>query len=374
MRIGIDARGLSRQRTGLENFAVGLIRELPQLRPDYSFFLYSNRQMNTKLPDAQLRSVVEDAWRFVPSSFWMRARGRALARRDALNVFWSPYPIISSGIPKNVLKIITVHDIVWLKYPETTSNFNWLIQKLWTSKSIAEADRIIVSSQSTQKDLTDILGVAPEKLRLIPCGVSEHFAPTSQEDSARFISSKYQVPSRYIAALGSIEPRKNLTTLVEAIRLMKVRNALECPLLIAGGKGWKNSALFEQIRSAGLSESDVRFLGYMPEEDLPRFYSGARLFVFPSLYEGFGIPPLEAMSCGTPVLASNAQCMPEILGDAAVLIPPTSAEGFATSISRLLSDQTRLEALRQSGILHAKKYRWKESAMRLADLFDEARN
>jgi glycosyltransferase involved in cell wall biosynthesis len=268
---------------------------------------------------------------------------------------------------------VTIHDLVWLKYPETTSYFNLFVQKMWTSKSIEEADCIIANSRSTKEDLIETLGVPPEKIRIIYPSISARYRVGEKDEAARYISEKYRVPASYVAALGSVEPRKNFGILVEAMRLLKARKQLLCPLVIAGASGWKNSALHEQIRSAGLTEDEIRFLGYVPDSDLQRFYGGASLFLFPSLYEGFGLPPLEAMACGTAVIASNARCMPEVLGDAAVLLPPNDAAAFADAISNLLNDEAQREKLQAKGVARAQRFNWKDSARQLADVFHEAR-
>jgi glycosyltransferase involved in cell wall biosynthesis len=142
--------------------------------------------------------------------------------------------------------------------------------------------------------------------------------------------------------------------------------------LVAGASGWKNSNLFREIRAAGLTENEIRFLGYLPDEDLPFFYAGAQLFLFPSLYEGFGFPPLEAMACGTPVISSDAKCMPEALGDAAILRSPADAHGFAAAVVKILSDENLRRTLQANGIRRAQEFRWEMSVKQLLRSFEES--
>jgi len=168
-----------------------------------------------------------------------------------------------------------------------------------------------------------------------------------------------------------VEPRKNLKLLVEVVRILKNKGQLKCPLLVAGAKGWKSSPLFRQIQAAELTEGEIRFLGYLPDEDLPFFYSGAEVFLFPTLYEGFGLPPVEAMACGTPVIASNARCMPEVLGNAAILEPPDSAQRFADAILKLRANVSFRHAMQAAGILKAEEYCWHASAKQLLGLIDK---
>jgi alpha-1,3-rhamnosyl/mannosyltransferase len=177
-----------------------------------------------------------------------------------------------------------------------------------------------------------------------------------------------------MATVCSIEPRKNLKLLVEVLRILKSRNKLPFPLLVAGGSGWKNSDLFRRVESAGLTSSEVAFLGYLPDIDLPRFYAGAQLFLFSTLYEGFGLPPLEAMASGTPVVASDAPCMPEVLGDAAILRSPGSAEIFADAVLMVLEDEGLRQRLRSAGFVQSQNYRWERSAMALNNVFEEYRS
>src|SRR5579863_77804 len=130
----------------------------------------------------------------------------------------------------------------------------------------------------------------------------------------------------------TVEPRKNLKVLIKTLKILKNKGQLACPLLVVGAKGWKNSHLFQEVKDSGLTSNEIRFVGYLPDEDMPFFYSGAQVFLFPSMYEGFGLPPVEAMACGVPVIASDAQCMPEVLGDAAILESSANADGFAAAI------------------------------------------
>jgi glycosyltransferase involved in cell wall biosynthesis len=272
-------------------------------------------------------------------------------------------------MPRGVLKIVTVYDLVWLLFPETMSLYNLYLHRAIAEKAIQRADLVIVISRSTGEDLVRLLGVPSGKVKLVYPGISESYMPQESLPAAEYISAKYRVPPCYMAAVGTIEPRKNLKLLVEVLRILKANAQLKCPLLVAGAKGWKNSHLFRGIQAAGLTEKEIRFLGYLPDEDLPFFYGGAQLFLFPSMYEGFGLPPLEAMACGTPVIASNARPMPEILGDAAILEPPASAQRFSTAIERVLADANLRYAMRNKGIARAQMFRPETSVRQLLRVF-----
>ena len=373
MRIGIDARTLEKQRTGIGNYIYGLARFLPQVGPEHDYLFYSNREIQLAVSGRRVSEQIDRAFGWCPGSFWLRGRGGSLIRRDQLDVFWATHAILPACIPRGVLKIVTVYDLVWLRFPETTANFARLVQKIWARKAIEKADLIVTISRSTAEDLVQEFGVPETKIRCVYPGVFEAYKRRDPQRAAEYISKKYGVSPDYMGAVGTVEPRKNLKLLVEVVRILKSTGQLKCPLLVAGANGWKNSPLLRQIQAAGLTENEIRFLGYLPDEDLPFFYSGADVFLFPTLYEGFGLPPVEAMACGTPVIASNARCMPEVLGDAAILEPPDSAQRFVDAILKLRANVNLRHSLQAAGVLKAEEYCWQASAKQLLGLIDEQR-
>jgi glycosyltransferase involved in cell wall biosynthesis len=371
MRIGIDARPLNKQRTGIGNYVQGLVELLPRVAPQHEYLLYSNRRLDSLFPEGAFHQQIDRAFGWCPGSFWLLGRGARLVRQDALDVYWSTQAILPPGMPSGVLKVVTVYDLVWLRHPETTTRYVRLVQTMCARKAVADADYVIVISRSTQDELIQTLGVPREKTKLVYPGVAERYRPQDQATAAEYISRKYGVPLRYMATAGTVEPRKNLRLLVEVLRMLKSTHQLDCPLLVVGASGWKNSPLRREIQAAELTENDIRFLGYVPDEDMPRFYAGAQVFLFPTLYEGFGLPPVEAMACGAPVIASDAPCMPEVLGDAAILEPPTSAERFAIAILRVLTDDQLRGALRAKGIGRVQSFQYETSVRQLLEIFEK---
>ena len=289
-------------------------------------------------------------------------------------MFWSTTTMLPNRLPAGIWKIVTLYDLVWLRCPETMTPYNLLLHKVLASNAIRNCDIVIVISRTIQDELIQTLGVPRSKTRLIYPGISERYKPRDRSSAARYISEKYHVPPRYLATVGIVHPRKNLRLLVETLRILRENGQLKWPLLVVGPIGWKNTELFRQIKSAGLTEDHIRFLGYISDEDMPFFYSGAEIFVFPTLYEGFGLPPIEAMACGTPVVASNAPSMPEVLGDAAILEPLTNPEGFATAIVRLSNDENFRTAMSIAGLKHAQRFQFETSAKQLLNVFEEAPN
>jgi glycosyltransferase involved in cell wall biosynthesis len=366
MRIGIDARRIRPLRTGTGNFVYGLVERLPDVAPEHDYFLYSHKEIGGAVPTA-FHKCVDYGFSWCPGSFWLLARGGHFARIDRLDVFWSTSALLPQWVSKNVLKVITVYDLVWRHFPETVANYNLLVHRMLAGNAISKCDRIITISQSVRDDLTYSLRVPHERVKIVYPGVFEEYKLQDRLAAAGYISRKYGVAPCYMAAVGTVEPRKNLGLLVRALKILQQDARLDCPLVIAGANGWKNTQLFQEIRDSGLTEQEIRFLGYLPSEDLPRFYAGAQVFLFPSLYEGFGMPPLEAMACGTPVIASNAPPMPEVLGDAAILEPPSSADRFAEAISRVLTDENLRCTMRTRGLERAQKFRWEASVRQLLE-------
>ena len=367
MRIGIDARAFYPQRNGIANYVCGLVEQLPALAPEHEYFLYSHKEMSGPEPHRAFRRHVDCKFSWCPGPLWLWSRCGQFARRHKLDVFWSSTPALPLWVPRATLKVVTVYDLVWRRFPETMTKYNFWVQRVMGENGIRSCDRVIAISRATGDELTQILGVPPERIKLVyPC-IFESYKVQDSFRAAEYISSKYGVSPRYMAAVGTIEPRKNLSLLVRVLQMLKKNGRLDCPLLIAGANGWRNSRLYQEVRESGLTEQEIRFLGYIPNEDLPQFYAGAQLFLFPSLYEGFGIPPLEAMACGTPVVASDAQPMPEVLGDAAILEPPSSAERFMEAIVRVLGDRSLHCAMRQRGLDRVRAFRWGATGRQLLE-------
>jgi glycosyltransferase involved in cell wall biosynthesis len=368
MRIGIDILPLRRHRTGIGNYVQGLLDLLPDVAPEHEYYLYSNRPVLLPNPN-RFHQVNDGFFSWCPGSLWLLTRCGDLARRDRLDVYWATGAVLPPSLHASTLKIITIYDLVWRHCPDTTTRYNLFVQKLCAEKAIRSADLILVISQSTQQELIEVLDVSQEKIRVVYPVIPERYRPHDPLHAAEYISAKYDVPKRYMATVGTVEPRKNLKVLVEALAILKSKDQLDCALLVVGAKGWKTSELFRRIQEVGLTTSDIRFLGYMSDVDLPSFYSGAQIFLFPTLYEGFGLPPVEAMACGVPVIASNAPAMPEILGEAAILEPPDSPDRFAAAILQLLTDPELGERMRTRGLHRAKRFSPKNSMQQLLDCF-----
>jgi glycosyltransferase involved in cell wall biosynthesis len=268
--------------------------------------------------------------------------------------------------------VLTVHDLTTLCMPQFHHPGNI---ELWkgTFDLVPQMDGLIAVSESTKRDLVTMLGIEEELIDVVPEAAHEQFRPIEDPEKVRSVLSRYELAGQpYVIHVGTFEPRKNLCRLLEAFQSLKQQEpALGHQLLLVGEKGWMYEPIFETIQRLHL-ESQVRWLDYVSFEDLPALLNGAHLLVFPSLYEGFGLPPLEAMSCGTPVIASNSTSLPEVVGDAGILVDPEQVGDLAAAIRCVLTDHTLRATLRARGLAQAKKFSWERAARLTLTAYEKA--
>jgi len=262
--------------------------------------------------------------------------------------------------------IATVPDLVFELHPELTKWTGRLWWKLFARESLRKASQIITHSHSTKSELCRYFGVPEEKIQVLNHYAKESFRPTLD----RTIPRRYGLPDKYILYLGTLEPRKNVTTLIRAFALAKQRGALPHALVIAGQRGWLYQDIFRTVEQLEL-KAHVIFLGYVPDDDLPALYSGADLFAYLSWYEGFGLPVLEAMACGTPVLTSNVSALPEVVGDAGILVAPNNPEQAASEMLRVLTDTELRHELSARGLARAALFSQERFARGILQVYEE---
>jgi glycosyltransferase involved in cell wall biosynthesis len=227
--------------------------------------------------------------------------------------------------------------------------------------SARRADRVIAISEATRRDVIKFLRVAPERVTRVYCGVDARFHPFDDGDVLRRFREDRHLPDHFVLYLGTIEPRKNLVRLIDAYADLRRRGTTDWPLVLAGGRGWRDELVLQHADRLGLGEA-VRFAGFVPEDEIPLWYNAADFFVYPSEYEGFGLPPLEALACGTPVVASNRASLPEVLDDAAILVDPADTHAIADGMERLLADSALRSRLSAAGPLQASGFSWRAMA------------
>lgn len=268
---------------------------------------------------------------------------------------------------RRMRSVFTLYDLSFLTYPETHLPLNRWFLRLMMPRFLRFADAIICISQHTRADAVRFYGVDDSKTSVIPLGVDTRFCLAQDLVTLGAVRARYNLPGHFILFASTIEPRKNLVTLLEAYKVLRAEGRNE-KLVVVGRKGWRYEATFMRLRELGL-ENQVVFLGSVPDEDLPAIYSAADVFVYPSLYEGFGLPPLEAMASGCPVICSNTSSLPEVCGDAALLIPPTDVSALASALQRVLDEPVLREDLRARGLRQSAKFSWEVTAKKTLDVY-----
>jgi glycosyltransferase involved in cell wall biosynthesis len=265
--------------------------------------------------------------------------------------------------------VVTVYDLSFLRFPEVFNRANRLYLGTFTPPSLRRADRVITISESARQDVIELCGVPPERVTPILLAADERFHPAPPDDVLAF-RARHNLPERFVLYLGTLEPRKNVETLVRAYGALRSQGSDDHLLVLAGPRGWQYEPIFELVETLGLSES-VRFPGFVPADEQVLWYSSATVFAFPSRYEGFGLPLLEAMACGTPVVSSSASSLPEVVGDAGLLVDPSDVEGLSAALRQLLEDEPRRKALAAAGRARASELSWRRMASETVQVYRE---
>lgn len=375
MHIGIDAsRSAITRRTGTERYSFELIGALARIDRHNRYTLYCNG-----LPSTLPIIGANFALRNIPfARLWTHARLSLELRRHPPDRLFVPAHVLPLLHP--VHTVVTIHDLGYLAFPEMHPFARRLELHLTTRWCTRAAWRLIAISQATRNDLIAHYGAAPEKIRVVYHGLGPAFRPVTNPDLIAATRSRYGLGPAYFLYVGTIQPRKNLTRLIDAfaqaraagMRVEQPGNPSLLPqLVIAGKQGWMTTAIEQRAAAAGVAEH-VRFTGYVDDADLPALLSDALALVFPSLYEGFGMPVLEAMACGTPVLTSCTSALPEVAGDAALLVDPHDTATLATGLTRLATDAALREELSGRGVVRARQFTWERCARETLEILMNA--
>lgn len=265
------------------------------------------------------------------------------------------------------LAVTTVHDLVSFVYPETHTPLTNFMYRVWLPRAIRRATAVITVSYHSKGDITRFLGVDGDKVAVVPCGVGPDFTPQAQDGEAARLAERYGVRPPYVLYLGGVGARKNVPGLLEAYAQLRGSHP-EYTLVVAGARIWKSEVVYEAVERLGLVPYVV-FTGYAADEDLPALHRQAELLAFPSLYEGFGRPPLEAMACGTPVVTANTSSLPEVTGDAALLVDPHDTGALAAAMERVLADADLRQAMVEKGLARAARFTWARAGREVVALY-----
>jgi glycosyltransferase involved in cell wall biosynthesis len=361
--VRVDVTASVQRRAGVGRYAEELIRALVSLNGDDDVRLfYTDQQGRSPSPPLDALSCKtlrwsNRRWRLsaVLSLYSHIAMDSVVGEADLFHATDHLLPRLSG-----MGSVFTLHDLSFLTCPETHLAENRWFLRLMMPAFLRRADAVICISERTRKDALRYYGLDEAKIHVIGEGVDARFKPVMDEERLNDVRARYGLPERFILFVGTLEPRKNLVTLLEALRALRGEGRDE-KLVVVGRKGWLHEGIFARIRDLGL-EGDVVFPGYLADEDLPALYGAATVFAFPSLYEGFDLPPLEAMACGTPVVCSSAASLPEVCGDAALLVAPTDVTALTAALRRALDDSALREDLRARGLRQASRFDWREAA------------
>lgn len=351
------------RRTGTEHYSASLLRALsvlPEAR-EYPIALYVNLKSEKEVRE-RLEFDLPPSWQVRAIAFprlWTHARlSWEMMNRPPGGLF-VPSHVVPLWHPHRT--VVTVHDLGYIYYPQAHTRLSRLYLHLSTRFSARAARRVIAISQATKRDLVKHYKVPARKIRVIYHGRDPIFVPVTDERKVKETAAKYGVEQPYCIHVGTLQPRKNLGLLVDAWERLRARMERPPQLLLAGRRGWLYDSLIDEVKAKGLGNL-VKFADYVERDDLPALYSSAMALTFPSLYEGFGLPPLEAMSCGTPVIASTASSIPEVVGDAAIMLDPHDASAWADMVHLLSGDKTLREALSRKGLARAAHFTWERCA------------
>lgn len=360
----------SYRSAGVSQFIHGLMTYLPTADPTLRYAAFVN--------DERLRYP---GWRLVPNHWaaanplrrivWEQlAQPRQTRRLPAdllhLPVNVGPLWLRSVGCPV----VVTVHDLSFALYPQYFTRARRSYQQWLTPRTARQATAITADSQATKEDLVKLYGVDADRVRVVYPGVDARFRPVTDVREIDNLRQRRRLPAQFILFVGTIEPRKNLVMLLEAYAALVKHTDLPHALVIAGGKGWGYDAVFATAERLDLGER-VIFPGYVPAGELPLWYNAADVVAYPSLYEGFGLPPLEAMACGTPVIVSSVSSLPEVVGDAGLLVDPGDPSAWAAALATMLTDPTARAKARQRGFVRAGLFTWERTARDMAQVYHE---
>ena len=369
LRIGLDGTPLLGQRSGVGNYTGRLLAALMRENPEWEFLLYSNRPLG-KLEAALGRAT--PVYNRISSRrlLWMHCLLPAAIRRsqpqlchfpNSMAPFWQKRPFV-----------LTIHDASLFLHSQYHPPARLLSIRFALPWLARRAAAIITVSRSARDDLLRTLNIPAEKVHVIYEAAASRFQPVTDAACLKALRRKYDLPPDFLLYVGTLEPRKNLHRLVRSLKEIR-RNGFRHPLVLVGADGWKMEELHAEIERLELKDA-IRFTGYVPTKDLPGLFSLATLFVFPSLYEGFGLPPLEAMACGTPVLTSNCTSLAEICGGGAYLVDPRDEQALAAGMMELLTDEEMRRDLGERGRLHARQFSWTNAARKTAAVYKQVLN
>jgi alpha-1,3-rhamnosyl/mannosyltransferase len=380
MRIAIDGHPLIPPRAGIGQYTYHLIRALARLAPAHQYIVMYPRLTRTLrtreepvFAEKCVRVVSEGRLRFLLFRARRKLR-RKLGLTPAVERSLGPYDVyhatnyVFTHSVKRARRVVTIHDLTLMLFPEWHPRARVSSMASEIARSLEIADHVLADSASTRDDIAKHFSIRSERISVVPLAADESFKPLPSAEVQRVLADWGLVPDGYLLFMGTIEPRKNLLRLLQAAELAGNRAG---PLVLAGADGWGSDEVARRIQSLRRA-GRLTYLGYVPDEARPALINGARGFVYPSLYEGFGLPVLEAMACGVPVLASNVSSLPEVVGSAGLMVDPADVDAIAQGMVRLWEDETLRRELSARGLRQAAGFSWERTAKQTLKAYDRA--
>ncbi len=370
MHIAIDAHSVGADLGGNESYAVNLIEALAEIDQTNHYTLYVTKRaaierFDNRWPNFKVKQTLPHT----PLVRIPLTLSRELRRHpvDLLHVQYTAPPFAPCPV------VTTIHDLAFEHLPETFNRRSWMQMRLTVRMTARRAAHIITVSEYSRGDISATYGIAPRRITVTPEAASAKFFPVTNETELKRIRESYGIQEHYILSLCSIQPRKNLVRLIEAYSCLRgVRSEVKLPqLVLAGKRGWLDSETFRAAERSAFG-SEIVFTGYVPERDLAGLYSGAICFVYPSYFEGFGLPVVEAMQCGVPVIAGNRTSLPEVVGEAGLLFDPFDTQALVRALTRVIDDSEYRAVLRSKGLERAKQFNWKTTARLTLGVYERA--
>jgi glycosyltransferase involved in cell wall biosynthesis len=368
MKIGMEARWITFEKTGFGNYALNLLRELSKIDNKNEYLVYLNKDyVNNNIfsnPNFEKKIISKRPEIYKHLSIPIDI----ITKKRKFDFFHFLYNAPSLIVPCPF--VLTIHDVSYKYIPNMISKRNLMSITLQLTLNARKAVKIITVSENSKKDIVNFFHIPEEKIEVIYEGVDNSFRPVRDEQKKKEIGEKYGLPDKFILYVGTYLPHKNLETLLYAYRDVKKQLKIPHSLVLAGNKGRNYEEISRLISKLDLGK-DVKTIGFVPDEDLPSVYSLSDLFVFPSHYEGFGLPLLEAMACGVPVISSDASCLPEIGGDAVIYFSAEDVEGLTKKMIKVISNKNLRDDLIERGIHRAKLFSWRKMAEATLKVYED---
>lgn len=375
MHVGILAQLLSfregYRQAGVSRYIEYLLRYLPEeLDAESRLLALAGRHGRPHSHVSAFPGAVQWEWTRWPTHripfriLWEQLAAPVNSAKRHLDLLHGPVNVVPLG--GRTPSVVTIHDLAFLVYPEQYPAMQRRYLRIMTRASARKARRVIAVSSSTARDVTELLGVPPDRVVTVPNGVSEDFYPRAGTDELTRFRAANSLPEEFLLFVGTLQPRKNLVGLLRAYAQLDQSERI--PLYVVGATGWMYRAIFEEVTRLGIDQ-DVRFPGYAASDTLPLWYSAATAFLYPSYYEGFGLPVLESMACGTPVVTSNTSALPEVAGEAGMRVNPDDPGEIANAIRTVLSDSSLREDMSRRGQAQARQFTWKRTARETAAVY-----